>query len=441
METRPGMVEAASRQITVERPLPLLGTAMLLIVAVFLPHRIWTTLLIGFGGLALLSFAWTWALRQGLHAERRLRFGWVSVGDRLEERFFLYNQSPFPALWIEVIDHSNVPGYRPAVVQSVGSGDRQQWRQAAVCRRRGQFHLGPWAIRSGDPFGLFTITCHYPHAEEIIIHPPIHGQLPIPLPAGRRSGRTRTQERHWRATVNAAGVRDYQSGDPLSWVHWPTSARRDDLFVRQFDRDTAGDIWLLLDMAGAVQLGDGPEGTEEQAILLAAALTAQGLHQNRGVGLAAYGRSPQIAPPAKGEGQRWRLLRALALIRADGDTPLHRALAELAHTARRGAAAVIITPRGDADWIPHLLTLSRRGLRPYVILLDRASFGEAGRRSAALAQIVQGLGVTCHRLRRGDMGSPPETETRRGFWEFKVTGTGKVVAVQTPGGEERGNAG
>lgn len=441
METRRNQAEAAHTQIAIEQPLPLLGVVALAITAVFLPHRIWTTLLIGFGGLVLLSFAWTWALGRGLNARRRLRFGWVSVGDRLEEQFILTNHSPAPALWIEVVDHSNVPGYRPAVIQSVGSGDWQRWRQTAICQQRGQFHLGPWAIRSGDPFGLFIVTRHYPQAEEIIIHPPIHGQLPIPLPAGRRSGRARTQQRHWRATVNAASVRDYQNGDPLSWVHWPTSARRDKLYVRQFDRDTAGDIWMLLDSEESVQLGDGPESTEEQAVLLAAALLAQSLHQNRGVGLAVYGRSPQVIPPAKGEGQRWRLLRALALMRADGETPLQRALAELAGAARRGAAAVIITPRGDADWIPHLLTLSQRGLRPYVILLDRASFGAEEGSSAGLEDAVQRLGVTCHRLRRGEVGVPLESETRRGFWEFKVTGTGKVVAVQTPGSGEENDAG
>ena len=54
---------------------------------------------------------------------------------------------------------------------------------------------------------------------------------------------------------NAATVRDYHIDDPYRWIHWPTSARRDALYVRQFERDAAGDIWLLLDAQAATQLG------------------------------------------------------------------------------------------------------------------------------------------------------------------------------------------
>ncbi|PID85020.1 MAG: hypothetical protein CSB13_10155, partial [Chloroflexi bacterium] len=56
---------------------------ILLITAVFLPDRVWNTLLVGIGGLFLIAFIWTYALAQNLHVNRQLRFGWVSIGDRL----------------------------------------------------------------------------------------------------------------------------------------------------------------------------------------------------------------------------------------------------------------------------------------------------------------------------------------------------------------------
>lgn len=418
-------------RIALRLRLPLVWLAALLAAALLLPDRVWTTLLIGLAGLILVAFLWARELARGLSAERRLRFGWVSVGDRLEEEFALTNRSGVPALWVEIRDETNVPGYQAGAVRAVGANDRARWRQGSVCTRRGQYHLGPWAIESGDPFGLFRVSRRYAGREEIIIHPPIHSSLPIPLPPGRSDGRARTRERSWQAAGNAAGVREYHSLDPYHWIHWPTTARKGDLYVRQFDRDAAGDVWLVIDAQAAVQLGEGAQSTEEHAVLLAAALAARALDETRGVGLAAYARQPQLVPPALGAGQQWAILRGLALLRADGDIDLGRALEELGDVARRGSAAIIITPTADAGWLPQLGQLSRRGLDSHVLLLDRPSFGGEGG-SEALRATIALLGYRCQVVRRGEVGRPLIEEERHGFWEFKVTGTGRAVAVRRP---------
>lgn len=411
--------------------LPLLWLVVLLLAAFFLPDRIWTTLLVGLGGLFAVAFIWARQLAGGLRGQRRLRFGWVAVGDRLVEQFTLANGSALPAFWVEVVDESNVPGYRPAVVRSVDAGGVEGWRQDAICQQRGHFLLGPWALHSADPFGIFRVTVRYAVTEEIIIHPPILSELPVPLPAGQSTGRSRARERSWQATVNAASVRDYRPLDPYRWIHWRTSARTGDLYVRQFDLDAAGPIWLVLDMQAEAQVGSGPEGSEEQAVLLAASLVARALHENRPIGLAAYGRRPHVIPPGQGEGQQWRLLHALALVTADGDTSLEEALGDLGRVAQRGSAAVVITPTADGGWLPALSQLARVGVQANVTLLERASFG-AEQSNRGLRDAIRNLGVNCHLVRRGDVGRPPGEEEGSGFWEFKTLATGKVVVLKQP---------
>ena len=429
-----GLLGESDARISVRFRLPFLWLVVLLAAALLLPDRIWTTLLIGLFGLIAIAFIWARVLARGLAAERRLKYGWVSVGDRLEEEFAVFNRSGLPALWVEIRDHSNVPGYRIGAVRSVGAADSVRWRQSSVCSRRGQYHLGPWEIVSGDPFNLFWVSRRYDAAQELIIHPPIHTALPIPLPPGRVEGRSRSRERSPQATVNAATVRDYHVHDPYRWIHWPTTARRDALYVRQFERDAAGDIRLVLDCQAAAQLGEGPDGTEEHAVLLAASLAARALSEMRDIGLNAYAREPQIVPPGLGEGQQWRILRALALLRADGDVGLDRALREFGTSARRGSAAVIVTPTAEPGWLPQLAQLARQGIECQVLLLDRPSFGGEGN-SETLRRAISLLGIRCATIRRGEIGRPVVEEAHRGFWEFKVTGTGKAVAVRRPGGE------
>ncbi|MFZ0544558.1 MAG: DUF58 domain-containing protein [Candidatus Promineifilaceae bacterium] len=426
--------------VSFRRRLPFVSFLFLVIVAILLPNRVWNTLLIGLGGLIVIAYLWARHLGRGLHGTRNLRFGWMAVGDRLSEQFEIVNNSGLPAHWVEVIDGSNVPGYQAAVVRSIGAGASDRWRQAAVCQQRGQFRLGPWALHSGDPFGLFKVTVSYPVANEIIIHPPIHTHIPIPLPAGQGEGPVRTRQRPWRANINAAGVRDYQPGDPTNWIHWAKSARYDNLIVRQFDRDAAGDIWLLLDMQEAGQVGSGPDGTEEQIILLATALAVRSLNENRGIGLAAYGRTPQLIPPALGQGQQWRLLRTLALIGADGEGDIAQAVQDLGQVAHRGSAAVIITANNDGEWIPTLLQLAQRGITSTVVLLDAESYrsgnidaAEKGEGTAEnLRQIIRRLGMDCYIIHKGDIKKPDVDQERHGYWEFKVTPSGKAIIVRNP---------
>jgi uncharacterized protein (DUF58 family) len=437
--------------------LPLAWVLLLAVAAVLLPGRIWNTLLVGLGGLFVIAYWWAREMQRGLSGSRQLRFGWIAVGDRLSERFEIRNDSYFPALWVELSDESNVPGYQASVVRSLGAHSSDQWRQSAVCRRRGQYRLGPWALHTADPFGIFRVSHHFPAAGEIIIHPPVDTRIPVALPAGRSSDRQRARSHAWEATVNAATVRDYRPGDPMRWIHWPLSAHRDQLLTRHFDQDVGGDVWLLLDLEAAVQLrspGNGAdalstdwssseldhagqrwsiEDTEEYAVLLAAALAAQALQQNRAVGLAGYGREPQLLPPTRGEGQQWKLLRHLALLQADGDTALRLALHDLNRVARRGTTAVIITPSDRTEWLPGLLPLAQKGIQSSVILLDRASFGNAADgATAALQQAILQMGFNCSVLRRGELRSGGEPTKGRGFWEFRVLATGKVVTVRRP---------
>ncbi|HUM67464.1 MAG TPA: DUF58 domain-containing protein, partial [Chloroflexota bacterium] len=336
-----------------------------------------------------------------------------------------WNNSPIPALWVEVMDDSNVPGYQAAVVRSPGIDRLDRWRQTAVCQQRGQYRLGPWRIRTGDPFGIFTMTHHYPQSQEIIIHPPIHIRLPISLPAGQSSGRQRARQRSLQATINAATTRAYVPGDPLRWIHWRTSARHDKLYVRQFDMDATGDVWLVLDMQAATQLGSGMAGTEEHAVLLAASLAAQALAQNRAVGVAGYGRVPQIIPPGQGQGQEWRIMRALALVQADSDTDLTVALRDVGRTAERYSTAVVITPSSDPAWLPQLLHLTRQSIDSSVILLDRPSFGGA-EASRGMQEAIQMLGVTAVVIHQGEVGVPLHEPKKV---EYRVTPLGKVVEV------------
>ena len=58
------------------------------------------------------------------------------------------------------------------------------------------------------------------------------------------------EQLHERARTGAGqeyvGVRDYRPGDPAKWVHWRSSARRDQLVVREFEHEVSTPVSILV---------------------------------------------------------------------------------------------------------------------------------------------------------------------------------------------------
>lgn len=402
---------------------------LLLLLQLLAPYRGWRILLVGLGGAWLVSYLWARSLARGLRLTREMRFGWAQVGDKIVERFTLANEGRAPALWVEVVDHSTIPDYPASRGISVGGQHSIRWHLDAVCTRRGLFTLGPTTVRTGDPFGLYTVTLPYPASLPLIVLPPIVPLPTIEVAPGGRVGEGRPQATALERSVSAAGVREYHPEDSLRWIHWRTSARRDALFVRVFDSTPASDWWILLDMNRHVQAGRGPDATEEHAVILAASLADRGLRLGQAVGLAAQGEQLVWLPPREGQGQRWEILRSLALVSL-GSRPLAEFLAGMRPALDQHTSLVIITPDMDTAWVEALVPLLRCGAIPTVLLLDPVSFGGIGNLSATRTLLLD-LGVT-HYLITRDLLDRPAARPGQEPWGRRVLGTGRAGLARQP---------
>jgi uncharacterized protein (DUF58 family) len=398
--------------------LPIL-VGLLLLLQLIAPYRGWQIMLVGLGGAWLLSYLWARSLARGLHLTREMRFGWVQVGDRLLERFRLANQGWAAAAWVEVVDHSTLPDYQVSRATSVDGRGSIRWHTEAACTRRGLFMLGPTSLLTGDPFGLYQVTLRYPASLPLLVLPPI-----VPLPAieiapGGRAGEGRPRTNAFERTVSAASVREYLPGDSPRWIHWRTTARRDSPFVRLFDSTPAGDWWIVLDMDEGVQEGKGADATGEHAVILAASLAVRGLRTRRAVGLVAHGKDLVWLPPRDGEGQRWEMLRALALVSL-GRCPLAELLAGMQPAFGRRASVVIITPSVDAAWVMALAPMMQRGIVPTVLWLDPRSFGRGGD-TVTVQALLADLGVAHYVVERGLLDRPEARPGEQWRWGRQVS--------------------
>lgn len=342
------------------------------------PHRAWEILLWAFGGALLLGIVWNIALWRGVSFEREMRQGWAQVGDRFSEQFTVSNKSRFPALAVTLIDHSNFPGYQSSVAWPVPQKFDKLWYMDSICTKRGLYTVGPTEIRFGDPFGLIEITLTAKETKDILVTPPIVPLREISFAKGEWQGSGGSQSKIFERTVTAAGVRGYVPGDSLFSIHWLTSARRDDLFVRTFDQHPSSDWWIFLDMDRTVQAGRGLDATEEYAAILAASIADHGLRGNQAVGLVSADYKQTWLPPKTGSGQRSEIMHALALLGL-GDQPLKSLLASGQRSLGRKSHAIIITPSVNPSWLQNLSALKHRGVSATVLLLDPEDFDDEPR--------------------------------------------------------------
>src|SRR5512139_1544916 len=112
---------------------------VLVVLAIIDEYAGWRFLLFGLAGVWALSRYWAHSLAGSLRFKREMRFGWAQVGDRLEERLTLTNQSSLPAVWLQIIDHSDLPGYSINQVRAADGTSTTTWRASGQCNRRGLF--------------------------------------------------------------------------------------------------------------------------------------------------------------------------------------------------------------------------------------------------------------------------------------------------------------
>ncbi len=334
-------------------------------------------MLVGLATMLIVSYSWAVSLRENLTMTREMRFGWSQVGDHLQERFNLDNASWAPAIWIYLEDHSDLAGYSGSRITRIGGNAHRRWFERGFCERRGLYTIGPTSLHTGDPLGIFEVKIEYPATSNMMVMPPIVNLPDIQIAAGGKIGEGINTVKTWDHTVTASGVREYNPGDSMRYIHWPTSARRNELFVRTFDSTPTSDQWIFMDMFNGVNAGEGEDASEEHGIILAASLMNWSLENGRAVGFGSNGKELSWYLPRADETQKWTILRALALLEL-GEDPLDRLLEAARQSLRFRSSVIVITADLDGTWLNPLLLMRNKGITPNILLLDAPAFGGRG---------------------------------------------------------------
>lgn len=419
-------------QIKVERNTILIPIICVVLgILVFIdPYKGWTILFFGLTGAWFLSYFWMRSLSTGIRLKREMRFGWAQVGDQLEERFTLHNRSLFPAFWIEIIDQTDMPDYQAIQIRGIGQNAETRWFIRSTCTRRGLYTFGPTTLRIKDPFGFFTLTVQEMMSTTMLVVPPIVSLPDIGVAPGGRAGEGPPRIDALEKLVSTSNVREYYPGESLRWIHWPTTARKRELYMRVFEGAPVGDWWIILDLDEQVQVGQGLESTLEHGIILAASLANLGMQSGRSVGLITHGDKLVWLPPNMSDEQNWSIVKELALI-SPGEKNLANVLRFSRSSIEKDTSLIIITPSVFDDWIEPLIAFRNQQVIPTILLFNPISFG-GHRKTTDITYTLVKLGFMTTTISSDFLDQEQIKPGRKGSWDWKISPLGRAVPSMEP---------
>jgi len=352
------------------------------------------------GGL-LIILAWLLTIfsLRGIKVDRTARSQRGSVGDIFEEHFEISNTSRIPKLWLEVANGSNIPNPTGSRIVTLLRGKQKRiYTTRTWLTSRGGFLLGPTTVTSGDPFGIFRVSKEFPAKSSLVVLPLLFRVNEFLSPPGLLPGGKAIRRKSIDVTPHASGVREYIPGDPMKRIHWPTSVRRDQLMVKEFEQDPQSEVWLFLDTHKGVHYSRPQQVTEsypiDDLLLLrrreiklrpssleyASSITASLAHyfigQRRAVGfVTASNRNYKVIPAERSERQEAKILEELAFLQAESAYTLPGLVTAQMGQLPQGSSAILITPMIWSELLLAVDSLQRRNLRPVVVLLMIESFG------------------------------------------------------------------
>jgi uncharacterized protein (DUF58 family) len=371
------------------------------------------------GAVLIGAFLWSWTAVNWLSLARYTQARRAQVGRSLDELFTVHNTGLLPKLWLEVRDHSTLPGHNASyVVPTVLPRRRYRWDVHTICSRRGEFMLGPMTVVSGDPFGLFQFPRQIAATSRIIVYPPTVPVHRFATPIGILSGGEAVRRRAHFVTTNAAGVRDYQPGDSFNRIHWRSTARRDRLLVKEFELDPLADVWIFLDLSREslverpqAKTNNGnfyapppnlPPSTEEYGVTIAASLAQYFVGKGRALGFVTYSPYREIVQPDRGPRQLTHILEILAVARSETELSLEQMLSLETGYLGRGTTAILITASQEKGWAAQAYTLARRGIRVICVVIDPRSFGATYDNLGQIQEMAEAAGAVVYVIRQDD---------------------------------------
>jgi uncharacterized protein (DUF58 family) len=267
---------------------------------------------------------------------------------------------------------------------------------------RGRHRFEPVRLSISDPFGLAETGLALEDQQALVVYPRLVEleRLFFDGGAGPEHGRQLLLRRP--VGFDLHSVRDYQQGESLRRVHWPSTARRGSLMVKELEDSPRDEVAVLLDGDATAVAGSPPDSSFDAAVRAAGSILLAQVRRGRRCTLI-LNTAGREAHSVASDGPEWqRALELLAAAEPDAPGPAAALLRSADGPAARSLELVVVTSRVERALVDRLLerALTRRPVA--LVHVEAASF--VGRPPRPVPELLrlQAAGVPVAVVRRDD---------------------------------------
>ena len=264
--------------------------------------------------------------------------------------------------------------------------------------------------RLQDALGFFRIKNVLNIVSNIIIYPSVFRILAFPpLATGSVSWMGVETAKISGDSHEFFGIREYQRGDAISRMHWPSTARHNKLIVKQFERNSVQEATIVLDLKKGNDIGAGRETTLEYSVKIAGSIAKFLMNSGAFVQIIGYAKEAMVVPFGKGESHVYKVLEFLAGVRSEGIFTLSETLEEASFITPYSSTLIPIMLDNDMDALSSLVQFKLKGVKLIVVVLSSSTFGHTEESEYLDAEGVKrfnealaGLEAHVYRISKGD---------------------------------------
>jgi len=288
---------------------------------------------------------------------------------------------------------------------------------------RGRYPIEETEVVIEDPFGLERIAVDLPAGASILVYPRLVDVDRLFSESGARTPEGRRLLLRRPSGFDLHSVRDYQQGESLRRVHWPSTAKRGHLMVKELEDSPRDETAVLLDADAGSVVGEAPDSSFELAVRAAGSIVKSHASRGRRAALLVNGSRPTYQRVHSFDGDWHRALEILAAVEPDGHAPAANMLADEAGPAARAVELTVVTSALSPRLVERLAHRALANHGATLVYVDAASFADGAAAGsvpvAAGAQLLrlQRAGVPVVVLRRGD-----DLAARLGAQELRAVG-------------------
>lgn len=342
-----------------------------------------------------------------LSASRSINRDHVKIGDSVAVVTVIENRSWLPIPWLLVEDllpkkalihnppNLAITGRRLQLMSFHGRG-RKTISYQLKCNCRGYYQLGPLVAETGDVFGLYRRYRILSEPSFVLVYPDVVPLVGFDIASRRPIGEVRMSHRLFEDPTRIAGVRSYQSGDPLNRIHWRATARTGLLHSKIYEPSTVAGATILLDFHERSFAASEEPVRSELAVTAAASLGGALAQMGQQVGFITNGRDaaerirregwshdqlrtrreaqavveekedhrlrPVVVPTRRSSIQLRQILETLARLEKSDGLPFDRLVVESASRMPLSATVIALLTNVTTEAALALGNLRRRGM-------------------------------------------------------------------------------